>query len=71
MARPFKCRNVCCDPDSLCFKPAGIPSNKLEKIEMTMDELEALRLADHEHKYQEDAAKSMGISRQTFGNIIE
>lgn len=35
-----------------------------------MDELEAVRLADLEGMYQEDAAKKMNISRQTFGNII-
>jgi hypothetical protein len=36
-----------------------------------MDELEAIRLADLEGMYQEDAAKKMNISRQTFGRIIE
>jgi predicted DNA-binding protein (UPF0251 family) len=35
-----------------------------------LDELEAVRLADFESLYQEDAAKKMDISRQTFGNII-
>jgi len=35
-----------------------------------MDELEAVRLADLEGNYQEDAAKKMNVSRQTFGNII-
>ena len=29
-----------------------------------------IRLADLEESYQEDAAKKMNISRQTFGNII-
>jgi DNA-binding XRE family transcriptional regulator len=36
-----------------------------------MDELEAVRLADFEGIYQEDAAKRMNVSRQTFGNIIK
>jgi predicted DNA-binding protein (UPF0251 family) len=36
-----------------------------------MDELEAIRLADHEGRYQEQAAKMMNISRQTFGRIID
>ena len=31
---------------------------------------EAIRLADLSDLYQEDAAKKMNISRQTFGNII-
>ena len=43
----------------------------LEEINLTLDEFEAIRLADLEGLYQEDAAKRMGISRQTFGNIID
>ena len=35
-----------------------------------MDEFEAIRLADLEGLYQEDAADRMGISRQTFGRIV-
>jgi len=42
----------------------------LEEVNLTLDELEAVRLADLEGLYQEDAAKKMNISRQTFGNII-
>jgi len=42
----------------------------LEEVDLTMDELEAIRLADLEEMYQEDAAKKMNISRQTFGNIV-
>jgi uncharacterized protein len=42
----------------------------LEEVNLTLDELEAIRLADLEEMYQEDAAKKMNISRQTFGNII-
>jgi len=42
----------------------------LEEVNLTLDELEAVRLADLEEMYQEDAAKKMNISRQTFGNII-
>jgi predicted DNA-binding protein (UPF0251 family)/predicted Fe-Mo cluster-binding NifX family protein len=35
------------------------------------DELEALRLADLDGLYQEAAAFRMGVSRQTFGRIVE
>jgi len=42
----------------------------LEEIALTIDELEAIRLADLEELYHEDAAKKMKISRQTFGRII-
>ncbi|MFC1571204.1 DUF134 domain-containing protein [Candidatus Margulisiibacteriota bacterium] len=70
MPRPFKRRSVCCNPESDYFKPRGIPIDLLEEVNLTTDELEALRLADLEEMYQEAAAKKMNISRQTFGNII-
>ncbi len=70
MPRPCRCRRVRCNPDKNYFKPRGMPVNELEEINLTLDELEAIRLADFMELYQEDAAKRMNISRQTFGNII-
>ena len=70
MPRPFKCRRVCGTPGADYFKPRGIPLSDLQEIGLTLDEFEAIRLADLEGLYQEDAAKKMAISRQTFGNII-
>jgi predicted DNA-binding protein (UPF0251 family) len=43
----------------------------LEEVILTVDEFEALRLADLENLYQEQAAEKMNVSRQTFGRIIE
>jgi len=43
----------------------------LEEIVLNLDEFEAIRLADYEQLYQEEAAAKMNISRQTFGRIIE
>lgn len=57
-------------PDSTFYKPAGIPMNKLEEVILHIDEFEAIRLADAEGLYHEDAALRMNISRQTFGRII-
>ncbi|MHB8110422.1 MAG: DUF134 domain-containing protein [Syntrophorhabdaceae bacterium] len=70
MSRPKKCRCVCCELQSDYFKPRGIPLAGLVEICLDMDELEALRLADYERLYQEDAAKQMNISRATFGRIV-
>lgn len=70
MARPHKCRRISRLPDNPYFKPAGIPLRQLKDITLTLDEYEALRLADLEKMYHESAAKEMGISRQTFGNIL-
>jgi len=70
MPRPCRCRRIRCRPDTNYFKPRGIPLDSLEEVNLTLDELEAIRLADLGESYQEDAAKKMNISRQTFGNII-
>jgi predicted DNA-binding protein (UPF0251 family) len=70
MSRPVRCRRVCWRPDSNYFKPRGIPVRRLEEVNLELDEFEAIRLADLEGMYQEDAARKMNISRQTFGNII-
>jgi predicted DNA-binding protein (UPF0251 family) len=53
------------------FKPAGVPCSSLEEIVLKVDEMEAMRLADLEGMYQEQAAQQMNISRQTFGRVIE
>jgi uncharacterized protein len=53
------------------FKPAGIPATALKQITLGLDEMEAIRLADLLGLYQEDAAREMNISRQTFGRIID
>jgi predicted DNA-binding protein (UPF0251 family) len=70
MPRPCRCRRIRCSPDIKYFKPRGIPVDNLEEINLTLDELEAMRLADFDGLYQKDAAKKMNISRQTFGNIV-
>lgn len=43
---------------------------ELQEVILDADELEAIRLADLEGMYQEDAATAMGVSRQTFGRIV-
>jgi len=70
MPRPKKFRCVKCKPDSSYFKPRGIPLVDLEEVSISMDELEAIRLADYEVLYHEEAAVKMKISRQTFGRIL-
>jgi predicted DNA-binding protein (UPF0251 family) len=71
MARPICCRRVACEPASSYFKPRGIPLSSLETVALTLDEFEAVRLADLEGLYQEQAAAEMNVSRQTFGRIVE
>jgi uncharacterized protein len=45
--------------------------DKLETIRLALDEFEALRWADLLGLYQEEAAQKMGVSRATFGRIVE
>ncbi len=71
MPRPRRCRRVGGSPKTVLFKPAGVVASRLEEVQMSIDELEALRLADLEGLYQEQAASSMDVSRQTFGRIVE
>ncbi len=44
---------------------------ELEEVALSVDEFEALRLADLEGLYQDGAAERMGVSRATFGRIVE
>jgi uncharacterized protein len=71
MARPKCARFVSAFPGTTFFKPRGIPLVELEEIHLSVDEFEALRLADLDGLYQEDAAARMNISRATFGRIVE
>ena len=71
MARPLCPRRVDALPPSTYFKPRGVPVSELEETVVSVDELEALRLADLEGLYHEEAAARMNVSRATFGRIVE
>jgi uncharacterized protein len=71
MARPKCCRRISGKPGVTIFKPVGEPVAALQEMVLSMDEFEAIRLADLEGLYQEQAAERMNVSRQTFGRIIE
>jgi predicted DNA-binding protein (UPF0251 family) len=70
MSRPKKERCIRCQPNALYFKPRGIPLIQLEEVGLSLDELEAIRLADYDGLYHEQAAEKMNISRPTFGRIL-
>lgn len=71
MPRPRCCRRIAQDPTATLFKPAGVRARMLDEVVLGVDGLEALRLADLEGLYQEEAAVEMGVSRATFGRIVE
>lgn len=71
MPRPQRCRRIGWLPPQSVFKPAGRPGAELDEVRLSVDEFEAMRLADHEGLYHDQAAQRMGVSRQTFGRILE
>jgi len=71
MPRPRCCRRVAGRPACGLFTPAGGACGAREEVVLAVDELEALRLADLEGLYQEQAAGRMKVSRQTFARIVE
>lgn len=71
MPRPRRCCRVSGEPRCRKFKPSGIPSKELDELPLAIEELEALRLGDMEGLYHETAAKMMGVSRATFGRILQ
>ena len=71
MPRPLKFRRVTRTPGFRYFKPQNIPMPLLDEVVLTIDEFEALRLADLQAHSHEEAATKMKISRATFGRIVE
>ncbi|ETR72458.1 MAG: DNA-binding protein [Candidatus Magnetoglobus multicellularis str. Araruama] len=71
MGRPQKNRIVEFSPGISYFKPRGIPLHDLEEIQLTVDEVESIRLADLLNMTHEEAGCQMGVSRATFGRIVE
>jgi len=71
MARPCKVRNISQEVEYTCFKPAGVPRNKLEKVELKASEIEALRLFNLENFNQQQASEKMQISPSTFNRLVK
>ncbi len=69
--RPKKTRWVECAPGERCFRPQCKPKNKLEGVNLTIDEFEAIRLSDLEKLTQEQVARRMKVHRSTISRILE
>ena len=70
MGRRKCCRRVSCPPPASIYKPAGLSCRQTEAVELSLDEYEALRLADADGLYQEEASAKMKVSRPTFTRIL-
>lgn len=70
MPRPKKIRHCEGSRCGRAFKPTRTPLAELTHIPLLQDELEALRLCDLQGLTQEQAGRSMGISRGTVQRIL-
>ena len=70
MVRPIKPRRISFEPDVVYFKPRAVPLSALDEVNLSMDELESLRLCDLTDLGQEEAAKKMKVSQSTLQRIL-
>jgi len=70
MPRPRKLRRLFFNPKINFFKPIGIPLKALEEVELSKEEVEAIKLIDLEKKSQTEIAKKMEISQPTLSRIL-
>ena len=68
--RPKKTRWVKCSAAQRLFKPQTKSFSSKDVIVLSLDEFEAVRLLDHEHLSQIQAAKQMRVHRSTVSRII-
>jgi uncharacterized protein len=71
MARSKMQKIVHQPPLFTAFKPIGVMKSSLQSLPMTLDEYEAIRLADYMGMDHAEAAEEMEISRSTFSRLVE
>ncbi len=64
-------RRVSCLPKATYYKPREVSLCDLEIINLSIEELEAIRLCDLLNVEQNEAADLMGVSRKTFWNDLQ
>jgi predicted DNA-binding protein (UPF0251 family) len=70
MVRPKLKRKVKHDPKVKFFKPRGVPLKELEVVELSREEVEALRLKNIMGMGQIECAEKMNTSQSTFQRIL-
>lgn len=69
IGRPKKVRYIQKMPAVIQFSPRGRPGRP-DQVELTIDQFEALKLADHQGFSQAEGAQAMRVSRPTFGRML-
>jgi len=67
MPRPRKRRRIGREPDFNRFGPKGVAIQGV--INLTLEELETIKLIDHKNMTQEECAQSMEVARTTVTSI--
>lgn len=70
MPRPRLRRRIRFNPNVTFFKPQGVPMRTLELVDLSSEEMEALRLKNMEKLDQNECAKTMNTSQSTFQRIL-
>lgn len=68
--RPKKIRRIFFNPSVSYYKPRGVPLRFLDEVELSREEMEALRLKNLEELDQIKAAEKMETSQSTFQRIL-
>jgi len=71
VARPRKCRKVCCMPACTKFGPLDLLNGSNNFVVMTVDEYETIRLIDLEGMTQEECSSQMNVARTTVQAIYD
>lgn len=69
MPRPPKLRKICEMPHYRDFGPKGQRGRNSDRMTLTLDEFEAIRLIDYEEMTQEACALHMNVARTTAQKI--
>ena len=70
LGRPCMRRQIRFKPRVNYFKPQGVPMRNLGVVELSQEEVEALRLKNIENLSQIECSESMKTSQSTFQRIL-
>ncbi len=64
------CKDIKFEPNVVYFKPQGVRMQNLESIDLSMEELESLRLRYVDDLWQTEGAEKMKISQSNYQRIL-
>jgi len=70
MVRPRLYRRINFNPNVIYFKPRGVPLSELDEVELSLEEIESIRLKNIAELDQLEASKIMKTSQSTFQRIL-